>query len=138
MGKEEESPPNIVWIWLCEKSSKWVSPNYYIRYNSIYNSIPANLKPTPYSVLLKFPDGFDADMAYQLRERDAYTLEKMQLDVVSVEINILAKKTRLRNERRVTIKEENSNSDAKIYSLAKTLERMMDKIDNIEKNTPLG
>ena len=94
------------------------SPNesvqdYCTRYNSIYNSIPETLKPTPYSIFLKFPDGFDADMAYQLRERVLDTLEKMKLDVVSVEINILAKKARIRNERRVTIKEENSNSDAK-------------------------
>ena len=72
-------------------------------------------------------------MAYQLRERDADTLEKMQVDVVGVEINILAKKARLRNERRVTIEEENSNSDEKIDSLAKNLERMMDRLDNIEK-----
>ena len=57
----------------------------------------------------------------------------MQLDAVSVEINILAKKARLINERRVTIKEENSNSGAKINSLAKTLEIMMDRLDNIEK-----
>lgn len=26
-------------------------------------------------VLIKFPDGFDADMAYQLRERDPTTLD---------------------------------------------------------------
>ena len=71
-------------------------------------------------------------MAYQLRERDAQTLEQMQLDVFSVEINILAKKTRLRNERRVTIKEENSNSDAKMDLFAKTLERVVDRLDNIE------
>ena len=42
-----------------------------------------------------------------MRERDVDTLEQIQLDVVSVEINILAKKARLRNEQRVTIKEEN-------------------------------
>ena len=77
---------------------------YYTIYNSVYNSISADLKPTPYSVLLKFPNGFDPYMAYQLRERDAETLEKIQLDVVSVEINILARKAKLMNERRVTIK----------------------------------
>ena len=79
--------------------------DYCTRYNSVYNSILANLKLTPYSVLLKFPDGFDTDMAYQLMERDAYTLEKMQTDVVSVEVNILARKARLITERRATIKE---------------------------------
>ena len=85
--------------------------DYYTRYNNVYNSIPANIKLTPNNVLLKFPNRFDMDMAYQLRERNAETLEIMQTGVVSVEVNILAKKSRVRNERRVTIKEETSNSD---------------------------
>ena len=72
-------------------------------------------------------------MAYQLRERNAETLERMQTNVVSAEVNILAKKARLRNERRVTIKEETSNSYTKIEILAKNLERMMDRLDNIER-----
>ena len=45
----------------------------------------------------------------------------MQSNVVSVEANLLAKKARLRNERRVTIKEETSTSDLKIDNLVKTL-----------------
>ena len=105
--------------------------DYYTKYNSVYNSIPTNLKPTPDYVLLKFPDRFHTDMAYQLRERNFETLERMHTDVVSVEVNILAKKARLRNERRVTIKEETSSSDGKIDQLAKNLERMMDRLDNI-------
>jgi hypothetical protein len=36
------------------------------------------IKPPPGLALIKFPDGFDADMSYQLRERDAATLEDMQ------------------------------------------------------------
>ena len=88
--------------------------DYCTRYNSVYNSIPNNLKPTPDSILLKFPDGFDTDMAYQLRERNVETLERMQKNVVSVEVNISARKARLRNERRVTIKEETSSLDGKI------------------------
>ena len=107
--------------------------DYYTRYNSVHNSIPANLKPTPDFVLLKFPNGFDTDMAYQLRERNAENLERMQTDVVSIEVNILAKKYRLRNERRVTMKEETSSSNTKIDHLAKTLERMMDRLDKIER-----
>ena len=50
----------------------------------------------------------------------------MQLDVVGVEINIIAKKARLRNERRVTIKEEKSNSDGKFDIFGKNLERVVE------------
>jgi len=41
--------------------------DYCTRFNSIYNAIPANIKPTPDLALIKFPDGFDTDMSYQLR-----------------------------------------------------------------------
>ena len=61
--------------------------------------------------LIKFPDGFDTDMAYQLRERDPITLEDMQKIAVSVEANLLAKRARARAEKKVTIKEEPSTSD---------------------------
>ena len=57
----------------------------------------------------------------------------MQTNVVSVEVNILARKARLRNERRVTIKEETSSSNGKIDQLAKTSKRIMDRLDNIER-----
>jgi hypothetical protein len=46
--------------------------------------------------LIKFPDGFDADMSYQLRERNAATLEEMQKSAISVEANLLAKRARQR------------------------------------------
>ena len=91
--------------------------DYCTRHNNIYNSIPANLKPPLGSVLLKFPNGFDTYIAYQLRERNPETLEQMQINVVSVEANLLAKKARLRNERRVAIKQETSTSDFKIDQL---------------------
>ena len=84
-------------------------------------------------MLLKFPDCFDVDMAYQLRERDADTLEQMQLNVVGVEINILARKARMRNERRVTIKEEASNLDGKFDFINKTLEKVVERLDHIER-----
>jgi hypothetical protein len=69
-------------------------------------------------------------MYYQLRERNPATLEEMQRNVVSVEANLLAKRARLRIERRVTIKEEPSTPyvDEKIDSLVRTMERMMDRL----------
>ena len=38
--------------------------DYCTRFNNIYNSLPANMKPPQGIVLLKFPDGVDPDMAY--------------------------------------------------------------------------
>ena len=43
-------------------------------------------------------------MAYQLRERDPLTLEDMQRGEVSVEANLIAKRARMRTEKRVTYK----------------------------------
>jgi hypothetical protein len=57
---------------------------------------------------------------------------------VSVEANLLAKRDRLRTERRVTIKEEPSTSfvDEKIDSLVRTMERMMDRLDIVDRTPP--
>jgi len=73
--------------------------------------------------LLKFLDGFDADMSYQLRERNSPTLEEMQRYVVSVEANLQAKRARMRTKRQVTFKEEvlTSAIEAKIDSLVRTM-----------------
>jgi hypothetical protein len=62
----------------------------------------------------------------------------MQRDVVSVEENMLAKRARQRTEKRVTIKEEpsTSSSDAKLDSLVRTMERMMDRLDIVDRTPP--
>ena len=43
---------------------------YCTRFNSVYNALPPDLKPPQGSALNKFPEGFDREMVYQLRERD--------------------------------------------------------------------
>lgn len=93
--------------------------DYCTRFNNLYNAIPTDIKPPQGLALIKFPDGFDADMSYQLRERNAATLEDMQKSAVSVEANLLARRARQKTKRRVTIKEEpsTSSSDAKLDSL---------------------
>ena len=88
--------------------------DYCVRFNAVYNAILAKLKPPMGLALLKFLDGFDVDMVYQLRERDPTTLEDMQKIVVSVEANLLAKRARTRAKKRVTVKEEASPSDSKM------------------------
>lgn len=53
----------------------------------------------------------------------------MKKSVVSVEANLLAKKSKLRVEKRVTIKEEpSSSSDVKLHTLVKTMKGMMERM----------
>jgi hypothetical protein len=112
--------------------------DYCTRFNNLYNAIPTDIKPPQGLALIKFPDGFDADMSYQLRERNSATLEDMHKSVVSVEANILARRARQRTERRVMIKEEpsTSSSDAKLDSLAEAMERMMERLTITDRNPP--
>jgi len=61
--------------------------------------------------MMKFLDGFDVDMAYQLRERELATMEDMQKIMVNVEANLLSKRARVKAEKKVTVKEESSSMD---------------------------
>jgi len=72
-------------------------------------------------------------MAFQLRERNPPTLEDMQSVAVSVEANLLAKRARVRNERRAPLKDKTTPFDLKMDSLAKGMEKMMDRMENIER-----
>jgi hypothetical protein len=95
--------------------------DYCTRFNNLYNAIPTEIKPPQGLALIKFPDDFDADMSYQLREINSTTLVDMQKSVISVEANLLVKRARQRSERRVMIKEEPSTltTDSKLDSLAR-------------------
>ena len=109
--------------------------DYCIRFNTVYNAILDDLKPMRKSALLKFPDGFDPDMAYQLRERDPATLEEMQKIAVSVEANLNDKRARMKAEKKVTIKEEASTSDQVLRKVEKMIERLaIDKPDTQIRN----
>ena len=56
----------------------------------------------------------------------------MRSDVVSVEANLLAKRARMRNERKVTIKEEPSTLDVNLDTLPKSLEKLVDRLEIME------
>ena len=58
--------------------------DYCTRFNSVYNSLLGHMKPPLGLALAKFPEGFDPDMAYQLREREPLTLEDMKSGAISV------------------------------------------------------
>lgn len=92
------------------------------------------MKPPPSLALLHYLDSFDLDMAYQLRERHLATVAEMKRNVVSVEANLLIKKSKLKPEKKVTIKEESSSSfDGKLNTLIKKMEIMIDIITIAER-----
>ena len=109
--------------------------DYCNRFNTIYNAIPQNLRPPPDLALIKFPDGFDADMAYQLRERAPATLADMQNIAVSVEANLIAKRNRARTERRTTFKEEPSSFEQKLDAIIKGMDRLGDRVETIGRKS---
>ena len=65
--------------------------DYVTRFNEAYNVVTKNLRHPQDSVLIKFPDGFDSGMVYQLRERSPRTLEDMQSIAVNFEANLISK-----------------------------------------------
>jgi len=106
---------------------------YCARFNNVYNAIPQNLRPPPDLALYKFPDGFDLDMAYQLKERAPQTLADMQNVAVRVEANLIAKRNRARMERITTFKEEPSAFDQKLDAIINGLQRLGERVENVER-----
>jgi hypothetical protein len=86
--------------------------------------MPADIRPPPGSTHLHFPDAFDPEMAFQLRERNTATLEEMQNIAVDVEANLLIKRSKVKNKE----KEQLKSSEAKLDILASAMEEMMQKI----------
>ena len=106
---------------------------YCARFNNVYNAIPQNLRPTPDLALYKFPDGFDPDMAYQLKERAPETLQDAQKVAVTVEANLIAKRNRARLEKRTTFKEEPSAFDQKLDAILNGMKRLGDRVELVER-----
>ena len=71
-------------------------------------------------------------MAYQLRERDALTLEYMQKGALGVEVNIMEKRERMRNERKVSFREESAPSTSS-SKMERMMEEMMKKMSILER-----
>lgn len=109
--------------------------DYCPRFNNVYNAIHQNLRPPLDLALVKFPDGFDSDMAYQLRERAPPTLAYMQNIAVSVEANLIAKRNRARAKRRTTFKEEPSAFEQKLDEIIKGMDRLGHRVETIERKS---
>ena len=107
--------------------------DYCTRFNSVYKAIPQNLRPPPSLAVIKFPDGFDFNMDFQLRERTPLTLENMQSIAVSVEANLISKRAKARSERRIPLTEEISPFEQKLDAIIKGMDRLGDGVETIER-----
>ena len=97
--------------------------DYTTRFNNIYNSLPPYMKPPQGIALEKYPKGFDADMAYEVRDKEYNTLEDKQKGAVNIEANLIEKREKLRAEKRVTYRDDNlaSTSDPNYDRLYKNM-----------------
>ena len=71
-------------------------------------------------------------MAYQLKERDLATLEEMQKGALSVEVNLMEKRARMKNEKRVYFREESKLSTSNT-KMERMMEEMMKKMSILER-----
>ena len=71
-------------------------------------------------------------MDYQLRERDPLNLEDMQKGALTVEVNLMEKKARMRNEKKVSFREESTPSTSS-SKMERMMEEMMKKMSILER-----
>jgi hypothetical protein len=95
------------------------------RFNKVYHAIPADIRPPPGSAHLHYPDAFDPEMTFQLRERNTASLEEMQSIAVDVETNLLIKRSQLKDKEMEQLK----SSEDKLEILASAMEKLMQKIN---------
>ena len=87
------------------------------------------IRHPPRPTLLHYPEAFDPEMGFQLRERNLVTLEEMQNSAVDVEANLLIRREKLKEEEMKNIDPEESTSlEVMLEILVSAVEEMMQKI----------
>ena len=85
------------------------------RFMRVYNSIPADIKPSPWVAKLHYIDPFDNEFALLLRERKSNTFPSMFTDALEVEANMMACekiKPRVEIDKRKGREEEHTSTSA--------------------------
>ena len=103
----------------------------------VYNSIPADIKPSVGAAKLHYAEAFDNDFALLLRERKSASLPVMFTDALEVEANMMACgkiKQRVDVDRRKGREEipstsyVSSSNDINFEMMLKTMEKLMDRL----------
>jgi hypothetical protein len=77
--------------------------HFSARFNQVYHSMLADIKPPPGLALLHYPYSFDPEMVFHLRERNTTTIKETQNNAIGVEANLLIKKSKLKAKEKETI-----------------------------------
>ena len=64
----------------------------------VYNSIPAQLKPSIGSSELQYAKAFDSEFTLWLRERRSTSLADMMEDDIEIDVNLIATRKKKRDE----------------------------------------
>lgn len=112
--------------WNLKRHPNETVQDFSTRLNSVYDFIPTDINPPLRLAMLHYPDGFNANISYYLRERNSSTLEDMQKSVIDVKMDLLIKRYIMETEIRKVIKEEFPHLlNLKLNTLMKTMERFM-------------
>ena len=114
-----------------------------LRFNKLYNKIPAEVKPSQPAAKVTFARAFELDFALLLRERRGATLNRMQDDAVEIESNMMASgklKARLEagNQEPKHFREQagpsgsNRSSDDRVDDMARVIKELSNKIIRME------
>ena len=108
--------------------------HFSARFNKVYHSMLAVIRPPLGLALLHYPDAFDLEMAFQLRERDPATIEEMKNISVDVEANLLNRQAKLKAVKKHKIKKEKLvSSEIKLDILTNAINEMMHEISRNEE-----
>jgi hypothetical protein len=127
---------------LKKKNSETVM-EFILRFNKLYNKIPAEVKPSQPAAKVTFAGAFEPDFALLLRERRGATLNRMQDDAVEIESNMMASgklKARIETGNRETkrFREQagpsgsNRSSDDRVDDMARVIKELSNKITRME------
>jgi hypothetical protein len=126
-----------------KKKNSEIVMEFILRFNKLYNKIPAAVKPSEPSAKVTFAGAFEPDFALLLRERRGATLNRMQDDVVEIESNMMASgklkaKVEITNRDNRRYKEpagpsrSNRYTDDRVDDMAQIIKDLSNKISRME------
>ena len=108
------------------------------RFMKVYNAIPAEVKPPPRAVQLRYVDSFESDFALLLREQIYDTLYDMMTDAIEVEVNLMASRKIKDNFGRDMNKTQDKAQPSTSQTLEERFETMMRTMERMMERMALG